>query len=182
MKLLMKLKRLWKRGFNKLDEQYIISKQGLEMLKAELEEVLQEEKETQLLIGESVKMDNDLRENPDYMQLQTKAMFELKYRLEKIRNVLARVTLLEEQNSYKNFTGKTVIVGSVVTLYYEEWQEKEKFTILGYGESNIDADIISYLSPLGQALIGKEVGDKIVFKTEEFVQNIKICSVERWIP
>lgn len=54
---------------------------------------------------------------------------------------------------------KTVQIGSRVTL--EKGGKEKIYTILGSSESDPLNNVISYSSPLGAALIGHSVGDKI---------------------
>ena len=54
------------------------------------------------------------------------------------------------------------------------------FQIVGEDEAMTDQKKISFNSPLGRALIGKEVGDEVIVKAPKGdltyeVQNIKYC-------
>jgi len=157
---------------------YWISKKGLANLEKQYQEILNEERETQKKIGESVKMDNDLRENPDYMQLQTKAVSELKYKKNKVKEVMNNHKIIEDAPSYKNFIDDYVSVGSKVKVQFED-NEVDVFTILGYGESNLEKNIISYLSPLGQALLDQKTGQELAFSPQGIDQKILILSIEK---
>lgn len=55
-----------------------------------------------------------------------------------------------------------VQVGTTVKVLYgdELWDKTEDLTILGSDDSDPDDNIISHLSPIGQALIGGSVGDE----------------------
>jgi len=161
-------------------EYYWISKKGLKNLENQYEAILKEEIETQRKIGESVKMDNDLRENPDYMQLQTKAMTELKYKLNKTREVMNSCRVIEESSHYQNFDEGIVSIGSKVTIEFDD-EDFEDFTILGYGESDLDENIISYLSPLGQALLNRRQGESFIFENDSFTQKIRIIKIVKGI-
>ncbi len=57
-----------------------------------------------------------------------------------------------------------VSIGSTVTVYDEEFDENLVLQILGSTESNPAKGIISNNSPVGAALIGKKVGDRVVVK------------------
>lgn len=48
-------------------------------------------------------------------------------------------------------------------------------------KADIDTDIISYLSPIAQSLLGKEVGEIVEIKTHGRTIKIKILSVEKGI-
>ena len=52
------------------------------------------------------------------------------------------------------------------------------YTIVGSEEANIHEHKLSYLSPLGEALMGKEKGDKFEFSTPNGKQSYKVLKVE----
>ena len=62
----------------------LISKKGYKKLCEELKNVDSEIIETQREMGESAKRDNDLRENPEYMELRVKAMYTLPQKKQKL--------------------------------------------------------------------------------------------------
>lgn len=157
---------------------YWLSKEGYKKLNAKYDAVLQEEIDIQKQIGDSVRMDNDLRENPDYMALQTKAMTEIKVKIAKIKEVLFNSKIIEESIEYQEANNDKVFIGSIVKIEYEDGTQ-EKYQILGYGESDLDQDIISYLSPLGASLLGKKSGEFFEFINNEYKEMIKILEIKR---
>ncbi len=52
------------------------------------------------------------------------------------------------------------------------------YTIVGSEEANIHAKKLSYLSPLGEALMGKAKGEEIEFTTPNGKQKYKLLKVE----
>jgi len=70
----------------------------------------------------------------------------------------------------------TVQMGSRVTI---ETNGKQKiYLILGSTETNPLQGIISHISPIGAALIGHKVGDKVKFQPANKVIECKIISIE----
>ena len=57
-----------------------------------------------------------------------------------------------------------IVFGATVTLYHEEKDESKTIQIVGEDEAQAYKDKISYNSPLGKALLGKEEGDEVVVK------------------
>ncbi len=55
---------------------------------------------------------------------------------------------------------------------------KEAYTIVGSEEANIHEKKLSYLSPLGEALMGKIKGDDFTFETPAGKQKYKVLKVE----
>ena len=57
--------------------------------------------------------------------------------------------------------------------------ELVKFTILGPWESDIENNILSYKSPLGMALLGKQKGDVVDFNNKKYtIKNIEVADFE----
>ena len=119
-----------------------ISRNGKLLLEEKLLTIEKEITETYRLMGESTKIDNDLRENPEYLELQTKVSYKLPLEKSKIKEILNTSLIIEEQDFYKTFTGEKVIIGSVVTLLYNYVEEIYK--IVGYGEEDPFNNIILY--------------------------------------
>lgn len=111
-------------------------------------------------MGDSVKRDNDLRENPEYMQLQTKISYELPSKIADIGNVIENHILIEETDSVKNDEFDEVVPGCQVKIE-DEYGNQRVFSIMGYDESDPSIGVISYLTPIAQELLYKAVGEEV---------------------
>ena len=138
----------------------LISKKGYQKLCDELKNIDNEIKETQRKMGESAKRDNHLRENPEYMELRVKAMYDLPRKKQKLWERSQNCKIIEETNEYKKFSGD-VIVGSKVKIICNG--EEETYIILGDNEWTWDNSIISCKAPFAQALLGKHINDIVSF-------------------
>jgi len=58
--------------------------------------------------------------------------------------------------------------------------EPETFTILGAWDSEPDKGIISYLSPVAQALLNRKVGDEVEFEVHGAKHRHRIEKIEPW--
>lgn len=152
---------------------YYITKSGYEKLYAEYLEVDTEIAQTNKMMGESVKRDNDLRENPEFMELRVKVMYELPAKKKSLWDKWNAAIVIEDTEEYKNFDGKTVIRGSVVKINMDD--EECEYQIKGTDEGNINEDILSCETPLAQAILGKKVGEKLEFNN----MKIEILAVEK---
>ena len=124
-------------------------------------------------MGKSAKRDFDLRENPEFMELRVKAMHTLPAKKEKIYRQMKSSYVIEETQEYINFDGVTVIIGSKVTFDMDGMMFT--YSILGNSEGNFENDIMSCDAPLAEALLGKRIGDTIVFNSA----IIRVIKVER---
>lgn len=113
----------------------------------------------------------DLSENADYIQAKEEQAF-LEGRIKDIQAMLRNVALIEEQ------TGGTVRIGSRVTVSEDGLDELETFMMVGAAEADPTQGRISNVSPLGQALIGKKVGDKVTIQAPAGETVFKIVEIE----
>lgn len=149
-----------------------LSRKGKEKIYQQYLEVDKEIQQTNKAMGESVKMDNDLRENPDFMALRVKSMYDLPKKKKDLYTMYIDSIVIEDQPEYVNFDGETVIIGSTVEIFMNN--KKMKYTILGTNEGDLANRIIAENSPLAQALLGNKVGQHISFN--DF--NIEIVNVK----
>jgi transcription elongation factor GreB len=63
---------------------------------------------------------------------------------------------------------ETVVFGSTVTLRDKESGNRETYTILGVDELDLAADAVSWISPIGKALLGADLGATISFEKGRF--------------
>ncbi len=99
----------------------------------------------------------------------------------RLRGLNQRIMETEDHLKYAQIitTGKDGIIqlGSTVTI--EQAGKQQTFTILGPTETNPVKGIISYKSPLGAALLGKRVGDLVVFQQGDKTVTGKIIHPEK---
>ena len=73
-----------------INKHYFVSRKGLSSLIKMKETLKNELYRATKEMGESVKRDNDLRENPEYMQLQTKISYELPSKIAELGRVIEK--------------------------------------------------------------------------------------------
>lgn len=137
-----------------------LTKKKLFELRKEINHLINEIKICNNKIGETVSLDNDLRENPEFMSLRNKAEYELPSKIKEITDVLNNYTLIEELEHIKENDNEYIDIGHKVTLL-DNFGNEIKLTILGYDEGNKELGVVSYFAPIAQELMDLEVGDKI---------------------
>lgn len=70
----------------------------------------------------------------------------------------------------------TVELGHKVTVATDG--QKKTYTILGSSETNPQAGVISHNSPIGSALIGRRVGDKVKIRLKNREAEYKVLLIE----
>jgi transcription elongation factor GreA len=104
----------------------------------------------------------DLRENAEYKAAKEKQDL-LNSTVAKLKDEIERAQLFDPGTINLN----RVSFGTKVLLINESNGENEEYTILGPWESDPDNRIISYLSPLGGAILNKKVGEKFSFSIND---------------
>lgn len=143
------------------DKKILLTSSGLAELQEELR-VLREEKRVEIAskLKEAISY-GDLSENAEYQEARDdQAQVEL--RIAELEELLkpGNYELIEEEKSGKRRKAG-INVGATVTI--EEVTSKDKMTyiIVGSQEASILDGKISNESPLGKAIVGKNVGDSI---------------------
>ncbi|MFZ5478678.1 MAG: transcription elongation factor GreB [Myxococcota bacterium] len=113
----------------------------------------------------------DRSENSEYLYGK-KRLREIDKRL---HFLLKRLESMEVVDPTK-FTGDTVRFGATVE-FEDENGEAQTWTILGEDEVDTEKRVISYVAPLGRALMGKSVGDSVTFETPKGKREVVILSV-----
>jgi transcription elongation GreA/GreB family factor len=72
-------------------------------------------------------------------------------------------------------------IGSVVELVDQANSEGQTYTVLGAWDSDPDNNVLSYLTPLGQMLLGKQMDDIVETDVAGNIQTWKVTGLSRWI-
>ena len=139
---------------------YFLSRKGLAALHLQQNNLIDDLSETTKAMGRSASLDNDLRENPEFMQLRTKVTYEIPAKLAAIQAVLSTHILIEKTEAVISNIFDEVLPGMEVQVKSQDGNTRE-FSIMGYDEGNPTQGVISYLSPIGLVLLNKEVGDEV---------------------
>lgn len=111
----------------------------------------------------------DLRENAEY-----KAAMERQSIVQaRIRQIHHRLNEVKSIDLSKIPTDRAAY-GSTVVLYDLDKEEKITYRLVTSEESDPDNGMISTVSPIGQALMGKEEGDEVRVKTPTGWRNFEI--------
>jgi transcription elongation GreA/GreB family factor len=119
----------------------------------------------------------DLRENHEY-----KAAKEMQKILMRRKSELEVQLVRARGTDFANTGTETVTIGSVVRATDLETNQTETFTILGAWDSDPDNGIISYLSPVAQALLNRKVGEQVEFELHEVRHHHRIESISAYQP
>lgn len=132
----------------------VLTKEGLENLKNELANLIDVKRpEIAKRIQDAREM-GDISENSEYDAAKQEQAF-IEGRISEIEEILKNATVTDGNKSHK----ESVDVGAKVTVHIDN--SEDTFYIVGAPEADPMANKISHESPLGSALMGKKVGEKI---------------------
>jgi len=115
----------------------------------------------------------DLSENAEYEAAKdAQGLLEAKVRLLESRLSTAQVV------DVSKLSGDKVLFGATVTFEDIDSGESKTVMIVGEDEADADAGLISYVSPLARALIGKSIDDLVQVKLPSGVKEYEIRVVE----
>jgi transcription elongation factor GreB len=111
-----------------------------------------------------------------------------KYAKRALRRFDARIRFLSkrleaaqviEPAAQGRIAGGRVLFGATVTV--DEAGEEKTYSIVGVDETAPGRGLISWISPLGKALLGKRVGDLVTFMAPKGERELEVVKVE-YIP
>ncbi|MEO8042408.1 MAG: transcription elongation factor GreA [Acidobacteriota bacterium] len=114
----------------------------------------------------------DLRENAEYKAAMERQAI-VRARIMQVRQRLGEV----ESIDLSKIPTDRIAYGSSVVLFDLEKEEKVKYRLVTSEESDPENGLISTVSPIGQALMGKEEGEEVRVKTPTGVRNFEISSL-----
>ena len=133
-----------------------MSKAGYQKIKAEIDRLEHEEMPKVLERLAAARAEGDLKENAEYHGArESQGMLQAK--INQLRSKLSSATIVDPSKIDKN----VVAFGATVVVNDLEFDDEETYTLVGAGEEDYDLGKINVASPVGRALVGKRVGDKV---------------------
>lgn len=152
------------------DEKYL-TKEGLEKIKNELEYLkTTKRKEISDRIAEAIKL-GDLSENAEYQEAKDDQGLN-EARVRELEEIVNNAVVIANGQGKK----KCVDVGCTIVVKVSEKQRE--FTIVGPSEANPASGLISNESPIGQAFIGKKIGETAEVEAPAGTIKYKIIDIK----
>ena len=158
---------------SKQETHWIVSWESLSRRKEEYRELVEKKipaNSKEIAIARSY---GDLRENHEY-----KAAKEMQKILMRRKSELEAQLDRARGTDFANPRTDVVSIGTVVRVVDTESGQPEQFTILGAWDSEPEKGIISYLSPVAQALLNKQVGEQVEFEIHSVRHQHRIEHIE----
>jgi transcription elongation factor GreA len=146
-----------------------ISKDGLEKLRHELEEMVSIRRPEIAQRIHDAKEHGDLTENAEYEDAKNEQAF-VEGRIQTLEALIKNATLIDEHHSNDH-----VSIGSTVKVSGPDGSQS--FTIVGSTEAKPTEGRISNESPVGRALLGKKKGENVLVQVPAGELAYKIVSI-----
>jgi len=151
-----------------------LSKEGYEKLDKELRDLkTRGRKEIAEEISEA-RAKGDLSENAEY-DAAKEAQGKLETRIAELENTLATSSIIDE----KNIDDSKAYLLSTVTILNHNTDKEMQYILCSKDEADFKAGKISVDSPIGQAILGKEVGDVVEVKVPAGTLKLEVKNIER---
>ena len=155
-----------------MSERVPMTRAGYDKLKAELNDM---ENEQMPIIEKRIaaaRDEGDLSENAEYHGArESQGMLLAKINL--LRDKLSRADIVDTATLPKD----QVVFGVTVTVKDLDFGDTEEFTLVGAGDEDYDQGRILVTSPVAQGLLGKKVGDKVEIEVPAGTNHFEILEL-----
>ncbi|MDG1132027.1 MAG: GreA/GreB family elongation factor [Opitutales bacterium] len=159
-----------------VEDTLIVSKESYDRKLGDLDVLTKEKIPENSLAIEKAREHGDLKENAEYHMAKDDQKILLARQAE-LQSELMRAKATDFTEAPIDSIG----IGSIVKLKDTGSGEQICYTILGAWDGDPDNNVLSYLTPLGQSILGKKVGDDIQIDVEGNAQSLLVESVSRWV-
>jgi transcription elongation factor GreA len=146
-----------------------LSKDGLEQIRQELEELVNVRRAEIAARIHEAKEHGDITENAEYEDAKNEQAF-VEGRIQALSALVKNAVVITENHSSTH-----VQIGSTVTIQSKDG--KESFMIVGSAEASPAEGRISNESPVGRALLGRKKGDEVTVSVPAGDSKYKILSI-----
>ena len=152
----------------------MITREGLEKLKAELEELSTTKRREVAERIKDAREFGDIAENSEYDDAKNEQAL-LEQRIAQLEERLRRATVIDEKKVDTDAVG----VGVMVHVKDQKSGSSQKFHIVGSAEADLNEHKLSNESPIGKALMGHKRGEVVTVETPRGPKKkLKITKIE----
>lgn len=145
---------------------------GYDQLKAQLDKLKNEElPRIQKALGEAREL-GDLSENAEFDAARDE-MWRVDRRILELEDQLARAMVIDPSKVRTD----AITIGATVKCEDLDLKRKDEFMLVGQGERRDGVDTVSAASPLGEALLGRAVGDVVEVQVPRGKMRIKVIEI-----
>ncbi|MDP1602544.1 MAG: transcription elongation factor GreA [Legionella sp.] len=157
-----------------MQQKHPMTVKGAEALQAELQNLKFVQRPRIVEAIATARAHGDLKENAEYHAAREQQSFN-EGRIQELEAKLSNMQIVDITKLPNN--GK-VVFGATVRVLQVQTDTEMVFQIVGEDEADIKLNKISYSSPIGRALIAKEIDDTVVVQTPGGKVEYEIIDVE----
>ncbi len=156
------------------EEKFYVTKEGLEELLKEQDNLIHTVRDEVIRELQEARAQGDLSENADYDAARDRQA-RVEARIRELEAMIKNAEVIEED---RETNGKTIGLGSTVTIEDLSDGEKETFTIVGSIEADPLNGKLSNITPLAVALMDKKVGSVVDILNVEEPYKVKVIDLK----
>ena len=152
----------------------VLTRKGEQQLKDELNELRSVRRRE---VAEKIKVAlsfGDLSENSEYDEAKNEQGM-IESRIAEIEQTLAHAQVIDDDD----ISTETVGIGTTVKILDMDLDEEMEFKMVGTKEADIDSGKMSDESPIGRAIMGREVGEEVDIETPQGPVKMKILEIRK---
>jgi len=149
-----------------------ITPAGYQKLQEELERLLKVDRPNNIKNISEARAHGDLSENAEYHAAKEQQSF-LEGRIQELKTKLALADVIDPSKISQN----KIAFGAKVRVVDLDSDEKKTFCLVGPDEADVKSGKISVSSPVGRALLNKEVGDVVSIKVPARTLEYEILEI-----
>ena len=155
-----------------MTEKYPMTKDGLQKLKSELENLKNIERPKIIKAISEAREHGDLSENAEYHAAREKQSF-IEGKISELENKISRAEVIDTSS----LDNSRIAFGATVEVTDLSSEKKYIYKIVGVDEADIENNLISISAPLCKAMINKTIEDVIEVNTPNGVKEYQINSI-----
>ncbi len=149
-----------------------ITKNGYEVLKAELNNLKKVERPQNIKAIEEARAHGDLSENAEFDAAKDRQGF-IEGRIGELAFKLANADIIDTEKLPRD----RAVFGSKIIIENLDTGDSSEYQLVGPDESDIDKGRISVSSPLGKEIIGKRPGDEFALQAPGGRRNFELLEI-----
>ena len=154
-------------------QQHPMTIKGMKKIQEELEKLVKVDREEIKKAIQEARELGDLKENAEYHSAKERQSLN-EGRIAQLQGVVANAKVIDTSSIMND----KIVFGATINLLDVNTEKRVVYQIVGKEESDVSRGLISYISPLGKALIGKKVGDVVNIKVPRGEMEYEVVSFE----
>ncbi len=155
-----------------MQKRVVVTPDGFQKLQEELDKLLKVERPRNIQAIAEARAHGDLSENAEYHAAKERQSF-LEGRIQELQSKIAAAEVIDPAKINQS----KVAFGAKVKVLDVEADEEYIFILVGTEEADVKQGKISISSPVGRALLGKEVGDAVTIKAPARTMEYEILEI-----